>query len=94
MVCLLSLEAGTLSTLQSRWPWCTASRSGLCQTCPAVWRNLSHITGYCCPLGISFGELGLWLQWQCALFCAVLPCSCRGLRGDQMWLCHTETRGG
>lgn len=45
MVCLLSLEAGALGTLQSRWPWCTASRQGLCQACPAVWRDLSHITG-------------------------------------------------
>lgn len=66
MVCLLSLEAGALGTLQSRWPWCTASRQGLCQACPAVWRDLSHITGLdrqdCYPLHVSFCELGLWLQ--------------------------------
>lgn len=66
MVCLLSLEAGALGTLQSRWPWHAVSRQGLCQACPADWRDLRHVTGLdrqdCCPLRVSFYELGLWLQ--------------------------------
>jgi hypothetical protein len=86
VVCLLSLEAGALGTLQSRWPWCTVSRQELCQACPAVWRDLRHL---------MTGQTGL-LPSVCLTMCAVLCCpvlSCRGFREEQMWLCYRETRG-
>lgn len=84
-----------MSAVPERWgfgcsPEHSVSARAVSETCPAVWRGLDHRRGLdrqdCRPLSTSLYEPCLWLQEQRVL--------CRGLRGDQIWLCYRGTRGG
>lgn len=97
MVCVLSLEAGALGTLQSRRPWCTVSRQGLCQACPAVWRVLRHMwvridraVALCVSPSMNWA-LGFNSNVCCAAPCCPVPA---GGSGESRCGSARETRGG